>query len=116
LTEDSKQTIRFEYEKSPFFRSIHVDGGHGGPTASGLLQLALYSERLPIPKATEHTLDADGRLAKEVKRESRNAIYREIEVSAIMTLETAKAVHAWLGRHIDQLEAGHSTATEEGEE
>ena len=97
--------VEFHFVKSEFFRVIHVDGAHGGPTPQGLIHMALYSERTPIPRQIVNHVSADGTVGREVSRDSRNGVYREVEASAIMSLDVARALHHWLETHIERMDA-----------
>jgi hypothetical protein len=86
------QKVPFHYIKNPNYRTIHVDGAHGGLTPHGLLDIAFYAERFPIPTKTVHTVSPEGRIIEEIERVGRDGIVREIEFNIIMSLETAKAI------------------------
>ena len=60
--------IRFHFIKAEQFRNIHVDGAHGGVTPKGLIQVAIYNERVPIPREVVHTVSEDGHLGDDVRR------------------------------------------------
>ena len=58
--------LEFDFEKSNFFRVIHVDGVFGGISpGSNLLHMAIYNERQPLPKKVFHKLDK-GVLGQEI--------------------------------------------------
>lgn len=61
--QEKKKQIRFDYIKSNCFRVIRVDGVNGGPTprADGI-QMAFFSERMPIPQSEEFLVSVDGKL------------------------------------------------------
>jgi len=102
LTEPSE--VKFDYIKSNYFRVIRVDGAHGGMgTNINSIQMALFSERRAIPK-TEIYPVVDGKLGKPSKKISRDAIIREVEVEAIIDLETAKAIKNLLDENIKNIE------------
>ena len=107
-SENSKpKTIKFDYVKSNHFRVIHVDGAHGGVTGNGLIQMALYNERMPIPQSTVQAITPENTLGDELSeaRVVRQAIVREVEVEALMDLNTATALLKWLTAHVATLEA-----------
>ena len=93
---DTPQTVTFHHLKSDFHRVIHVDGAFGGPTPSGLLHMAVFSNRLPIPKSVTHSLEEGGTIGDEIERDSRQGVVREIEVGLVMTPATALALAKWL--------------------
>jgi hypothetical protein len=100
----AQDKISFDYIKSSQFRVIRVDGAHGGITPKGhVIQMAFFSERQPIPKRETYKLEK-GRLSKLIAKEERNAIIREVEVEALIDIETAKTIVKWLEDKIQQAE------------
>lgn len=96
----TKDTISFDYIKSNQFRVIRVDGAHGGIAPKRhAIQMALFSERAPIPKRETYKLEKES-LGQRIEIQERDAIIREVEVEALMDLETAKAINKWLGEKI----------------
>ena len=101
---DVSPEIRFDYIKSNAFRVIRVDGVHGGLSPKGnAIQLALFNERNPIPLEEVCQIDKN-QLGKVISRKLRQAIVREVEVEALMDLETARAVSEWLKEKIKMME------------
>jgi hypothetical protein len=91
------ERVTFNYIKSNFFRVIHVDGIEGGVTPSSDIYINLYSERFSIPKKRVYELDSEGSLDEVVEeRDDLNSVIREIDVSAVMSIDTAKALFEWL--------------------
>lgn len=101
--------LRFHYIKSNYFRVIHADGVYGGVSPQGLIQIAFFSERVPIPQQTVHTFD-NGKISGEVEefRVSRDGVVREIETNVLMSVAEAKKLRDWLTQWIDV----HSQALE----
>lgn len=99
-----KSTVSFDYIKSYQFRVIRVDGVHGGVTPrADAVQMALFSERRPIPQKEKYQIERE-RLGKRVEVQGRKAIIREVEVEAIMNLDTAKRISDWLKDKIQAVE------------
>lgn len=100
------QKIKFHYIKSKEFRTIHVDGVHGSLTPQGKLQMAVFSERLPIPRETTQPLNNDGTLGPEIREEriSKSWVVREIEGNLIMDVAQAKSIAQWMLDRVDQFE------------
>lgn len=105
----TKPSVKFDYLKSSSFRVLHADGIFGGITPQGLLQVAFFSERFPIPTQMAYEVTPEGKLGKEIPelRVSRGALVRELDVSVLMNGEIAKALHTWLGDHLKKLEEFH---------
>ncbi len=96
-----KGKINFDYIKSNQFRVVRVDGVHGGIAPNGhTIQMALFSERAPIPKRETYKLK-QGKLGERTAVEQRDAIIREVEVEALIDIETAKRIAEWLKGKID---------------
>ncbi|MEN6578929.1 MAG: hypothetical protein ABFD90_21475 [Phycisphaerales bacterium] len=103
--EQSIHKVSFDYIKSTCFRVIRVDGVHGGvtPRADGV-QLAMFSERKPIPMHEEYTISEDGALGNRTDVKQRDAIVREVEVEAMLSVEVARKLEEWLHDKIKQIE------------
>jgi len=104
-----KPSVKFDYLKSNTFRVLHADGIYGGITPQGLLQIAFFSERFPIPTQMVYEVTPAGKLGKEIPelRVGRDALVRELDVSVLLNGEIAKALHNWLGDHLKKLEEFH---------
>ena len=101
-----RKKISFDYIKSPLHRVVFASGALGGPNpALDKVVMSLYSERLAIPSRETFQLTDEGRLDDTTKqRESRDAIIREVEVTAMLDVKTAQALHEWLGQQIKKIE------------
>ena len=95
--------IKFDFIKSNFFRVIHVDGVFGGNSPRGLISMAVYNERWPIPKQIIKEFK-HGKSGKEIERASRDAIVREVEAQLVMDVPTAKIICKWLQDKISNIE------------
>jgi hypothetical protein len=95
--------IRFDFIKSNFFRVIHVEGVFGGNSPRGLINMAVFNERWPIPKQITHKF-TEGQSGEEIERASRDAIVREVEAQLVMDVKTAKVICKWLQGKIDNIE------------
>jgi len=99
------ERLEFHYIKSSSFRVIHVDGAHGGVSPRQKIQMAVFSERSPIPQFTAHQVTPEGsgfKVGKEIEgtKISKKGVVREVEAELLMDLETAEAIRTWLGESI----------------
>lgn len=101
----SPNTIKFHLIKGNLFRVIHADGAIGGLTPNRDVFVSLFSERAAIPQLIEQTLNADGSLGPEIKRESKDGIVREVEIGIILNARTAKDLSEWLAKQVEILKA-----------
>jgi len=99
--------ITFHYIKSNFFRVIYADGAFGGINPQGLIRMALYNERTPIPQTTVQPVTPEGRLGDELidRRTAREGFVREVEVDVLLNINTAKSLIVWLQDKVKVLEA-----------
>ncbi len=92
----SAKKVRFNYVKSNLFRVIHTDGAIAAWNPNGNITINLYSQRFSIPEEVIFDLDDEGRLlgeGVEIDREEESidtTIIREIDMLAVMSLETAE--------------------------
>lgn len=112
-----KTKVKFHYVKSNAFRVVHVDGAIGGITPAGLIFASLYSERGAIPQIMVHDVTDAGQVGAERPEEriSKEGIVREVEVGAIMGVETATSFVKWLQDQIDLLKKLKSGTEQEKE-
>jgi len=102
---ESQDELRFHYIKGAYFRTIHVDGAHGGATPQGKVQMSVFSERFPIPQTTVTVLTSTGP-GDEIreKRISKEGIIREVEANLIFDRHIAKIIGKWLIDKADEME------------
>lgn len=98
--------VRVDCEKSNAFRVIHADGVYGGTTPRLQLFIAFYNERFPIPKAMTYEVSEAGAPEREIiaERESKEGIFREVEVGVVFDINVAKAFAVWLTEKVAELE------------
>jgi hypothetical protein len=100
MTEASQPSrLDAHYQKSNFFRVVHADGAFGGPSPRGLINIAFYSERAPIPRHTTIPI-VGGIPGPEEISETKSGIFRELEVNVVMDLAVAVSLQSWLGQKI----------------
>lgn len=105
--------LRFDYTKSPQFRTVHIDGVHGGLSPDGgYFVLSMFSERRPIPQHEEYDVTKEMTLVRDdnatVMREC--DVLREVEVCAMLDLATATALQKWLETKIAEHGQAHAHA------
>ncbi len=94
------EIIDIHYLKTNSYRSYHVDGIFGGPTAHGKLYIELFLERSATPQIIQHKVTPEGKLGDEVNRIGKQGIIREIEAGLIMDIKMAKVFSDWLNEKI----------------
>lgn len=100
----SPSTVTFHYSKSSYFRVIHADGIIGCVTPRALIHCAIFSERQAIPQTITQELSPDGTVGAAIAHTGKEGIVRELEADVLMNLDTAKALHKWIGDRVKELE------------
>ena len=100
-----KNKIAFRYIKNHNYRVVHADGVIGGPSPSGDIHMAFFSQRKPIPRKVVYEITSDG-LGPELvdQRESESDIIREFDTDVVMNLNVAKELIEWLQKHVSEVE------------
>jgi len=102
--------VAIDFIKSNSFRVIHVDGVWGGVMPPGTVQMALFSQRPVIPQQVSYKVTPMGTLGAEIPEERvsrRVLLIREVEVDAILNVDTAKELVVWLVQKIQTLDPGY---------
>ncbi|MBZ5524128.1 MAG: hypothetical protein LAP21_17975 [Acidobacteriia bacterium] len=112
MTDQTPPVVPFHYIKSNLFRVVHVDGALGNVTPSGLIFVGLYSERAAIPQTMVHEITETGQIGPEHQDEriAKPGIVREVDLGAIMSVETAVSLVTWLQEKIDLVQKLRKTA------
>jgi hypothetical protein len=99
-TKRSGEVVVIEYLKSQHFRVVHADGAIGGPTPSGQVHLAVFSERPAIPRRVVAHVTEGGALGDPIAEETvvRDGMVREIDVDVMMSLSAAEEIGKLLAR------------------
>lgn len=84
-------TINFDYLKSGQFRVVHADGAFVSLSQTGV-NVSFFTERQAIPRRVVHKVDAHGIVGEEITSERvvRDAIVRDVEISVMMTTDSAE--------------------------
>lgn len=99
--------IQYTFVKSNLFRVVHSDGVYGGTTPTGQINLFFFNERFPLPQQISHSFTQAAGIGEELRdaRITKTGIIREVEANMVMSLDSAKTLHQWLGDKIVELEA-----------
>ena len=106
MSEPASNRLRIEYQKANLFRVVHADGAYGGTSPRLQLFIAFYNERFPIPRVLTYETSPTGAPENEVTelRESKEGIFREVEVGVVLDLNAAKGFAARLNEQVAELE------------
>lgn len=104
------KTIKFVYTYSDDYKTLYVNGIHGGVTSQGEVSFDLFQERRRAIKAEIHKVNKSGKLGKRIKVESEIeesldevAIIRERKVGITMTSDAAESIANWMLEKVKQI-------------
>ena len=75
----------------------------GGVTPEGYISIEVFSTLPCVPHFLVHEVE-NGRLSREVSREVAATYVREGEANLLLNLNTAVALHTWLGERVAELQ------------
>jgi hypothetical protein len=116
---DSPPKVTFHYIKAPYYVEAPVHGAYGGiNTANGLLYMAVYSERSPIPQEVIVNAPQDGGLVDfhAAEKRGKDGVIRVVSSVMHFDINTAMSLHKWLGDKIDQFREAHPDLFEAAKE
>lgn len=95
-----------EETQAPDFRVVFCEGCEGGATPGGLISMGVYSQYIGRPKKRMVVADEEAGLLREELAENSTplVLVREFQVQMLFNLETAKAIHRWLGSCVQAVE------------
>ncbi|MBF0286151.1 MAG: hypothetical protein HQL51_17020, partial [Magnetococcales bacterium] len=103
-----RRRARIDYQISPDYLPLPVNGVTGGVTPHGEITAHFYFEQRALPETVVHELDEHGGLGPALPSpgDPREVAFERIIVSGMaLTLESARRIHAWLGERIREQEA-----------
>lgn len=95
-----KEEVVFRYDKAINYRTIYIDGAHGGLTAKGLLAMELFMEKKPLPRTDTYEV-VDGKLKDPPEANVDEVVLREVQACIMMDINTMVSLHAWLESKIN---------------
>ncbi len=103
-----KPQITFKYIFTYDYNPKYVNGAHGGVSPRGELVVNFYLERQPLPNAVSHEINQNGTIGAESSIEPGDlhaSLVRYVTTGVVLSLQTARDLHGWLGEKIRELEA-----------
>ena len=97
------QEVKIVYRLSPEYRESYANGCYGGRTPKGEIQINFFTEYFDVPESETYGLAEDGNLADLRSRDPENPpVVRSISHRIVLSKESAKEIHAWLGHVLGQ--------------
>jgi len=104
----SNKEITFKYIFNYDYNPEYVNGAHGGVSPRGELIMNFYLERAPLPESVSHEINQNGTIGAEAAVEPEDlhsSLVRYINTGVVLSPQTARELHAWLGEKIGELDA-----------
>jgi hypothetical protein len=108
LVSNGKPQITFKYIFTYDYNPEYVNGAHGGVSPRGELIMNFYLERPPLPNSVSHEINRNGTIGPEATvdpADLNTSIVRYVSTGVVLSLQTARELHGWLGEKIRELEA-----------
>lgn len=102
-----ERQIQFKYVFPENYNPVYCNGAFGGISTQGEIVANFFLERMPIPNSSTYIVNPDGSLGGMVAVDPENlndTVIRYVSTGIVLSEESAKAVYAWLGNQIQELE------------
>ena len=98
--------VKFIHEKSPQFRTYHVDGTWWMVNSLGEIQLNFYTEFPTVAAGSIHEVDPQtglytGKLEMQGLESGKNLITRDFQCCVVLSIPIAEQMHKTLGSFIE---------------
>ena len=104
---NEKKQITFKYVFPDNYNPVYSNGAFGGISAQGELIINFFLERSPIPSSVTNVINADGSLGEIVALDpetEKETILRYVSADVVVNEERARALYAWIGNQLQELE------------
>ena len=102
-----ERQIKFKYVFPENYNPIYCNGAFGGISTHGEIVANFFLERMPIPNSMTNIVNPDGCLGGVVAvdpEDLNETVIRHVSTGIVLSEESGKAVYAWLGNQIQELE------------
>lgn len=106
------ERIKFKYIFDQSYNPRYVNGAYGGLTSDKEIVVNFYFERSGLPYSQTMEVLSNGKLGPEIERnphEEYPYFVRVVENGVILSLKSARKIHKWLGKKINELESVHAS-------
>ena len=105
-----KKEITFKYVFNYAYNPTYVNGAQGGFSPRGEMVINFYLERQPLPDSLSHEITPEGGIGRETAVEPHdlaNSIVRFVDTGVVMSYDSAKIFHNWMGEQLHMMEEMH---------
>lgn len=104
---NEERQINFKYVFDEKYNPAYCNGAFGGISTQGEIVVNFFMERMPIPNSTTNSVNPDGSLGGVISTDPENldeTVIRYVSNGIVLSENSAKAIHEWLGSQIQELE------------
>lgn len=116
---NNDRQIKFKYIFDENYNPVYCNGAYGGVSPQGEIVANFYLERLPLPYSYTNAVNPDGSLGGTVETDPSDLndfFIRYVSTGIVLSENSARAIHSWLGKQIEELENRNNTKIEVVEE
>jgi len=111
---EKTRELTFRYIFDDLYNPVYVNGAYGGLSPRGEIVMNFFLERTGLPYSQTHAVGDDGTLGKVVGKEPEDqVVVRFVTTGIVLSTESAKTIHKWLGEWIGKAEAARSGEAEQ---
>ena len=102
-----KRKINFRYIFPEDYNPVYCNGAYGGVSSHGEIVANFFLERMPLPNVLTDEVNPDGSLNGVIATDPddlNETIIRYVSTGLILSESSAKSIHKWLGKQIQELE------------
>ena len=102
-----ERLIKFKFVFPENYNPVYCNGAFGGISTHGEIVANFFLERMPIPNSMTNLINPDGSLGGVVSVAPDTldeTVIRHVSTGIVLNEDSAKAIHAWLGNQIQELE------------
>lgn len=95
----AQDKIEFKYKFPDDYAPVYVNGCYGGKGPRGEIAINFFSERYPVPNSETYELTEEGQLSIRTGIDPEvMPVIRTVPCGVVMSEQSAREIHAWLGR------------------
>ena len=98
--------LETHFVKNNDFKTVQCSGAFGGIAPTGQINMNIYTDRVVIPRSiTLEIDDSSGAPLREVSRDTKNGVIREVQFGILIDVNVAKSLVEWLNGQIQTIES-----------
>ncbi|MGH9929240.1 MAG: hypothetical protein ACREA9_08430 [Pyrinomonadaceae bacterium] len=110
MADEAKQPrVRFVTKYARHHRTLHADGAWAAVTPQLEVQFGMFNDLRPMPDEVSHFVTPEGKVGNQLPADALSAdtlseVVREVDVTVVVSVDTAKNLVTVLAQMIGQIE------------